>query len=457
MQQSTRHNTTPPSGKDPVACSFRRRLHRHVYPAKTRVWCDPAVATPLAGAKRVRELRDLRVENVMADTPRRFYPHPNDTLAIWEVILTIGFLLATTAAAVVYRRGRPYLFTGWLWYLVMLFPVIGIVQVGEQGHADRYTYLPHIGLFLLAVWLAADVTAVHQSRSRFAVAAAVAIAIIAVLAWLAFIQTSYWRNSETLWTHALTVTTDNDVAHNNLGYLRVDSDELDKAISHFESAARIRSGKTDPHYDVGSAFVQMNLADALARKGRSDEAMVHYEEALRLQPYYADAYYNRGNVLFAKGRIDEAIADWEKALELQPNDADSHTGLGNALLRKGSLREAIAHYETALALAPEDPHSRNNIAWVLATAPDASIRNGARAVGFAQEAVQLSGGREPRFLRTLAAACAESGQFSEAVAVARQAAAIATMQGKTDVANRLEKDLVLYRGRLPLRENSLGN
>ena len=386
-----------------------------------------------------------------------FYPHPNDTLAIWEVILAIGFLLATTAAAVVYRRGRPYLFTGWLWYLVMLFPVIGIVQVGEQGHADRYTYLPHIGLFLLAVWLAADVTAVHQSRSRFAVAAAVAIAIIAVLAWRAFIQTSYWRNSETLWTHALTVTTDNDVAHNNLGYLRVDRDELDKAISHFESAARIRSGKTDSHYDVGSAFVQMNLADALARKGRSDEAMVHYEEALRLQPYYADAYYNRGNVLFAKGRIDEAIADWEKALELQPNDADSHTGLGNALLRKGSLREAIAHYETALALAPEDPHSRNNIAWVLATAPDASIRNGARAVGFAQEAVQLSGGREPRFLRTLAAACAESGQFSEAVAVARQAAAIATMQGKTDVANRLEKDLVLYRGRLPLRENSLGN
>src|SRR5213596_2339758 len=263
-----------------------------------------------------------------------FYPHPNNTVPIWAVVL---------AVAIVFRNKRPYVFTGWFWYLAMLFPVIGLVQVGEQGHADRYTYLPHIGLFLLAVWLAADVTAVHQSRSRFAVAAAVAIAIIAVLAWQAFIQTSYWRNSETLWTHALTVTTDNDVAHNNLGYLRVDSDELDKAISHFESAARIRSGKTDPHYDVGSAFVQMNLADALARKGRSDEAMVHYEEALRLQPYYADAYYNRGNVLFAKGRIDEAIADWEKALELQPNDADSHTGLGNALLVKASFGKAMAH------------------------------------------------------------------------------------------------------------------
>jgi tetratricopeptide (TPR) repeat protein len=201
----------------------------------------------------------------------------------------------------------------------------------------------------------------------------------------------------------------------------------------------------------------MNLADALARKGQSDEAMVHYEEAIKLQPNYADAYYNRGNVLFAKGRIDEAIADWEKTLQIQPNDADAHTGLGNALLRQGSLKEAIAHYEKALALAPDDPHSRNNVAWVLATASDASIRDGTRAVGFAQEAVQLSGGREPRFLRTLAAAYAESGRFSEALAVAQRAAVIATMQGKTGVANRLEKDLVLYRGRLPLRENSLGD
>ena len=386
-----------------------------------------------------------------------FYPHPNDTLAIWEVISAIVLLLAATAAVIVFRRQRPYLFTGWFWYLVMLVPVIGIIQVGEQGHADRYTYLPHIGLFLLAVWLAADAIKVRRSRSQFAVAATLTIAIVAALAWRAFIQTSYWRNSETLWTHALAVTPDNDVAHNNLGYLCAGRGELDKAISHFESAARIRSGKRDAHYDLGSAFVQMNLADDLARTGRSDEAMVHYEEAIRLQPNYADAYYNRGSVLFAKGRTDEAIADWERTLQIQPNDADAHTGLGNALLRKGSLHEAIAQYEKALGLAPDDPHSRNNIAWVLATASDASIRDGARALGFAQEAVQLSGGREPRFLRTLAAAYAESGRFSEALAVVQQAVAIATMQEKTDVRNHLEKDLVLYRGRLPLRENTPEN
>ena len=386
-----------------------------------------------------------------------FYPHPNNTLSIGQVIFAVALLVAVTAAAAIFRSQRPYLLTGWFWYVVMLFPVIGVIQVGEQGHADRYTYLPSIGLFLVAVWFTADIAKVRRSQSRLVVATAITTVLLPVLAWTAFVQTSYWRNSRTLWNHALAVTSDNDVAHNNLGYLCAERGELDEAISHFESAAKIRSGKTNPHYDAGSAFVQMNLADALARKDRSDEAMVHYEEAIRLQPYYADAYYNRGNVLFAKGRIDEAIADWEWTLQLQPNDADAHTSLGNAFLRQGSFKDAIAQYEMAVALAPEDPHSRNNLAWTLATSSDDSIRDGAKAVGFAEQAVVLSGVREPQFLRTLGAAYAESGRFTEAIAAARQAAAIANMQGKRGLATSLEKDLVLYRANLPLRAGSLGD
>ena len=386
-----------------------------------------------------------------------FYPHPNNTLPIGQVIFAVALLVAVTAAAAIFRSQRPYLLTGWFWYVVMLFPVIGVIQVGEQGHADRYTYLPSIGLFLAAVWFTADIAKVRRSQSRLVVATAITTVLLPVLAWTAFVQTSYWRNSRTLWNHALAVTSDNDVAHNNLGYLCAERGELDEAISHFESAAKIRSGKTNPHYDAGSAFVQMNLADSLARKDRSDEAMAHYEEAIRLQPYYADAYYNRGNVLFAKGRIDEAIADWEWTLQLQPNDADAHTSLGNAFLRQGSFKDAIAQYEMAVALAPEDTHSRNNLAWTLATSSDDSIRDGAKAVGFAEQAVVLSGVREPQFLRTLGAAYAESGRFTEAIAAARQAAAIANMQGKRGLATSLEKDLVLYRANLPLRAGSLGD
>jgi tetratricopeptide (TPR) repeat protein len=385
-----------------------------------------------------------------------FYPHPNDTLTIWELIFAVAFLMAVTAAAIIWRRQHPYLLTGWFWYLTMLIPVIGIVQVGEQGHADRYTYLPSVGLFLAAVWFAADIATVRRSRLRLVVATAATTLLLALLAWTAFVQTSYWRNSDTLWNHALAVTSDNDVAHNNLGYLCADRGDLDKAVSHFENAARIRSGKTNPHYDVASGFVQMNLADALARKGRSDEAMAHYEEAIRLQPYDADAYYNRGNLFFAKGQVEAAIADWEKTLLIQPNDADAHTCLGNALLRQGSLKGAVDQYEMAVALAPEDPHSRNNIAWILATSSDSSIRDGAKAVGFAEQAAALSGGREPQFLRTLGAAYAETGRFTEAIAAARQAVAIANMQGKQSLAKNLEKDLVFYRASLPLRAGSVG-
>ena len=155
----------------------------------------------------------------------------------------------------------------------------------------------------------------------------------------------------------------------------------------------------------------MNLADGSARKGESDEAMVHYQEAINLNRIMEMLYYNRGNLLLAKGKIDDAIADWEKTLQLQPNDADAHTCLGNALLRKGSLNEAIAHYETALALAPEDPRSRNNLAWILATSSVmAKSAMPAKQSSLPSKQLRFQGGKNTQFLRTLAAAYAESGR-----------------------------------------------
>ena len=169
--------------------------------------------------------------------PRRlaaFYPHPNDTLAFWQVILATGLLLAITVIAVVFRTKRPYLFTGWLWYVLMLVPVIGLVQVGEQGHADRYTYLPHVGLFLLVVWGVADVIKLAAFPGEL-LAVTVPLVIFALRGDGIHSNVLLGRvHGETLWTPCARRHFRNDFAHNNLGYLCIDSGQLDKAISHFE-------------------------------------------------------------------------------------------------------------------------------------------------------------------------------------------------------------------------------
>ena len=178
---------------------------------------------------------------------------------------------------------------------------------------------------------------------------------------------------------------------------------------------------------------------------------------MKLRPDYGDPYFNLGSVLFQQGRTDEAMAQWQKALATQPNDAGFHTALGTAFLKKGFQKDAIAEYEHAIRIFPRDFVARNNLAWLLATSSDASIRDGKRAIEVAEQTVQLSSGKDANYLRTLAAVYSEVGRFSEAIVVAQQAAALATMQGKTDVANRLKKDLVLYQERVPLRETSPEN
>jgi len=381
-----------------------------------------------------------------------FYPHPNNRLTIWEIILAIAFLIVVTATALILGKKRPYILTGWFWYLGMLVPVIGFVQVGEQAHADRYTYLPQIGLYLLITWAAMDLTAFWSRRRAFLIIGGGAT--IVALCCCSFVQTSYWKNSERLWTHALAVTSNNDVAHNNLGFLFLRQGELDQAISHFQTALNIRSSNAEAHYNLGAALIHNNLGNALARKGLSDEAIGHYQEAVRLRTDYADAHYNFGSVLLQEGRIDEAIAQWQKALAIQPYDADVHTSLGNAFLQKGLVKEAINHYGQALEIAPQDVLSRNNLAWILATSSNASIRNGTKAVVLAEQAVQLSAGKNPIFFRTLAAAYAESGRFSDAVAAARRSMEMATAQDNRGLVKALGREIALYQARAPLRETS---
>ena len=384
-----------------------------------------------------------------------FYPHPDNRLPFWRVLLALALLITITTTVIALRRKRPYLITGWFWYLGMLVPVIGLVQVGEQARADRYTYLPQIGLYLMLTWAIADLSASWRRRREIlSVAAAV---VITALTWRAWIQTSYWENSETLWTHTLAVTTDNDVAHNNLGFIFLRRGELDEAISHFQTALNIRANNPETHYSLGSALVHNNLGNAFLRKKLVDEAIAHYEKAVELRPDYADGHYNLGSALLQEGRIDEAIAHWERTLSIQPNDAEVHTTLGDALLRKGEIGQAIAHYETALEIAPRSVSTLNNLAWALSTCSDASLRDGAKAIELAQEADQLAGGKNLIFIRTLAAAYAENGRFTDAIETAQRALQLATAQDNFALANKLEKDLDLYRTNSPLRDFGLTN
>jgi tetratricopeptide (TPR) repeat protein len=380
-----------------------------------------------------------------------FYPHPNDRLPLVEVTLAIAFLVGISLLVIYLRRVKPYLVTGWFWYLGMLVPVIGLVQVGEQAHADRYTYLPQIGVYVMITWIVGDLL-LESTRIRRVLVGVIAAMAVVTLSVRAFGQTSYWKNSDTLWNHTLAVTEENDVAHNNLGFLFLRRQELDKAISEFQTALEIRSRNTQTHYSLGAALIESNLGNALARKQLWDAAVDHLQKAVRLRPDYADAYFNLGSVLFQQGRIDQAIVEWRKALEIRPRDAEAHRNVASALRKLGNVREAISEYEQALNIEPEDSVVLNNLAWILATCSDASMRDGARAVTLAAKAVQTSGGRNPIFVRTLAAAQAEAGQFPEAIATAEAAKALANKESKPELASRLEEEITLYRARGVLRE-----
>jgi tetratricopeptide (TPR) repeat protein len=413
-----------------------------------------------------------------------FYPHPNDQLRLGQVLLSVAFLIAITLLAIYKRKEQPYIFTGWFWYLGMLVPVIGLVQAGEQARADRYTYLPQIGLYVLVTWGITDLMTsimTYRSRSRprmagrqstahgtrknparsarvggrnpgvryQALCAAIAAAIIMAFSWRAFVQTSYWKDSEVLWNHTLAVTGDNDVADQNLGFLFMQRGDFDSAISHFASALKIRSRNSAAHYDFGSALIENTLASVLKRKGRLNEAVDHYENAMRLRPGYGDPYLNLGNVLFQQGRMRDAMAQWQKAHATLPRDARFHTALADAFLGAGLQKDAIAEYEYAARISAQDPLPRNKLAWLLATSSDASIRDGNRALELANEAVRLSHGKDPNYLRTLAAACAESGRFAEAEENARRALRAAELLDNRTLVNALRDEIALYELGLP--------
>jgi tetratricopeptide (TPR) repeat protein len=401
-----------------------------------------------------------------------FYPYPLHGPPAWEVTLAGLLLAGFSIVAWRERRKQPWLLMGWLWYLVMLLPVAGIIQVGVQAHADRYTYLPQIGVYTAVTWLAAEWGA--KWRMGRAALGGLMTAMLAVLMVCAWKQTAYWQDSETLWIHALGCTTGNGVAHNNLGTTLDVKGEMDEAIDQFQIALQINPDYAEFHNNFGHALrekgrvneaiaqyqealqlypgyaeAQFNLGNALGQNGRLDDAITHYEKALQIKPDYADAQFNLGNALLQKGRADEAVAHFQRALEINPNKAGIHLNLGLCFYRLGRMDEAISQYEKALQIEPADSAVQNDLAWLLATSSEASLRNGARAVELAQQANNLAGGKNPIILHTVAAAYAEAGRFSEAVETAQRALHLAEAQSNTVLTGQLQSEMKLYQAGSP--------
>jgi tetratricopeptide (TPR) repeat protein len=311
-----------------------------------------------------------------------FYPlHP----MLPAVVIGAGVGLIAVTAAVIWGAGRrPWLVTGWFWYLGMLVPVIGLVQGAGEAMADRFVYLPLVGLFLMLCWSVPD--RVMEWRSWKVITGVAAAAVLAVCAMLSRVQLEYWQDSEILFRHALDVTRDNWLAHNNLGVTLVRLGRLQEAIVQLEQALRIQPDFAEAHNNLGSALApggrlteamghwertlqlkpdfaeaHNNLGLALVRLRRLQEAIGHYEQALRIKPDYAEAHYNLGSALAQAGKFDGAIGHYEQALRIQPDFAEAHNNLGLALVRLRRLPEAIGHYEQALRIKPDYADVHNNL------------------------------------------------------------------------------------------------
>lgn len=607
------------------------------------------------------------------------YPHQGSDVPTWQIVGASFVLIALFLGVLAGRRRYPWLLVGWLWYAGMLVPVIGLVQVGSQAMADRYTYLPQIGVTISIVWMGACLCRSLPYRHWACGVASVLVAVLLIsCAWR---QASHWRNSETLFVHTLACTSNNAMIHVNYGVYLQGQGRTDEAIRQYEEAIAIQPDYSEAHNDLGAAMLakgrlddavtqfwtavrtnpeaavpydnlgmglvgqgrpgeaieyfekslkirpdylrgRNNLGLAVQQLGRLDEAIVHFQKALEIDPQCAESYNNLGNALFRKGRIDDAIANylkavelqpklvvaqsnlglafqgkgqieqatayyrkaldldpdypeahnglglilhnrgkldeaidhyqkavkvkpnyaeaqsnlatalsqkgrvddamphWQKALEAKPDHVMAHNNLGNALSAKGRFDEAIVHYRKVLEIQPDlfDTHHNlglalaacgrldeaiaeyrkvlelrpdhdkahrslgnvlqrqgkpaealaewreglrarpgdvrllNQIARVLATSPDKSIRNGDEAIALARRAVQLTGENEPAIMDTLAAAYAEANRFPEAIEVARRAAAMAAARGNAALAEVLRSRIRLYEAGSAMRD-----
>jgi Tfp pilus assembly protein PilF len=350
-----------------------------------------------------------------------FYPYK--PLSLWLAAISALGLIAVSVLVIRFSRGRPFLFAGWFWYVITLVPVIGLIQVGGQARADRYTYIPLIGVFIIAAW---GIPLIFERWRHRGIGLQVAACIvICALAAGARSQVRYWESDLALWEHTVQATGDNYFARTNLGFALIDggnlqagieqynealrinpnsaetrnalgtalSDQgkLDAAMEQYAAALRIRPGYADAHSNRGIALarrgetqeaykefekaleinpenpkIQYNFGFTLVNQGRPDEAISYFRKAVELKPGYAEAFFQMGNIFYGKGRLSEAEAEYNRAIQINPEYEDAHHNLGIILERQNRIDEAIIHFREALRVNPNSIRAKENLNRVLA-------------------------------------------------------------------------------------------
>ena len=394
-----------------------------------------------------------------------------------EMVIAAFFLLVVLTALVGWRaRRETYLLVGWLWFLVMLVPVIGIVQVGNQAYADRYTYLPYIGLFIGLVW------GVPAFLSRWCwhkpVLWLTSLIVAVVFFQLTVARVRDWKNGLTIYQQMLVQDQNNVVAWYGLGNIYLAQGNLDKAIEAFNQTTTINLGFHRAWNNLGGAYYQQgkydeaqnafemgllngreqkpelyrNLAGVFLKTGKFGLAISNYQNSLELNPDQPQVLTDMGKSFLANQQPELAAAEFEQALRLQPDNSAAEFGLGTIEAGAGRVAGAIQHYRRAIGDDTNSVIALNNLAWALATTADAHLRNGAEAVQLAQRACQLTRYQTTIFIGTLAAAYAEAGDFDRAVATAHQACDVAAKNGQPELLAKNQQLMKLYRAHQRVRE-----
>jgi tetratricopeptide (TPR) repeat protein len=428
------------------------------------------------------------------------YPFPSGVL--WQVLIASIVLLGFSVLVIHFRAKYPWLFTGWLWYLGTLIPVIGIVQVGMQSIADRYTYLPLIGLFVILAW--GGFALADRWRIDPVSLGVLSLVPIVVCAGLTRIQLTHWKDSVALFEHTLRWTSGNAIIENdlaavylargsfaaasehaaaavkilpeyadalsNLGSALLSKGKIDESIACYRRALQLRPGDSDLYHDLGCALVKKNdwngamdelqtavrlnpsavsfhsdLARALLTNGKLDEGTQELQKTLQLAPNHWESHYYLGQISMNQGKIEEAANHFSDATRINPTNAVLHFRLGLALNLLNKNQEAVLEYQQAVNLDPYNVEALNNLAWIRASSSNPKLRNGKEAVRLAEEACREDQNHDARYVSTLAAAYAADNQFEKASQLASQAATIAMSAGNPDFARESAQRAELFR------------